>query len=978
MGKVGAFFRGGRAQPNPDTPDTTRLLAAVLLVLLAALLVFTLVSILFIRTLIAVLMMLAAVGADLLALLLTRLGKVHAAGMLLCSLLWLLLAGTTVWFAGTQTPAYYGCMAVVVLAITLLGPGGGTAFTALSLAAALAVAVLETAGRLPAPLGPNLPIARWAALACYTSLAAVLQQVSMRNLRRDISRRRQAEEQLRERAARLELLARLSQEMAGLPGVGVQLQRAVAMIAETFQYYNVVIFLLEENELVMRASTLAEARRLVGAARLPLGAGSICGWVAASGSPRLVEDTRREPQCRPLLPQSRTRSELAVPMRLGERVIGVLDVQSSATQAFGEIDVSTMQTIADQVALAIENARLFEEARMRADRLAVINRIGSAAGSTLELDRLMVRLYEEIADSLPCDAFFVALCDEKAEMLDFRIQVDEGVRSAPERQPIGPGLTSQVIATRRPLLISDFERERERLPAAVLFGSMKPPGSWLGVPMMAGERLIGVMSVQAYRTHAYTGEDVQLLATLADQATAAVENARLYAAVQQELAERRNLEGQLVQAQKMEAVGRLAGGLAHDFNNLLTAVEGYTDLILLDADETTRGRLEEIKGAVQRGASLTRQLLAFSRKQILRPQRVDLNAVIRDTGKLLRRLIGEDVELVTALAADLRPVEADVGQITQVILNLAVNARDAMPAGGRLTIETANIRITGCPSDPSRAGAWRSPASWTPPAVPGRPGRRRRPPQAGGAGQPAQAGPPAQSAHACQLRPLELKPGSYALLSVSDTGTGMSEEVLSHLFEPFFTTKEEGKGTGLGLATVHGIVQQSRGGIEVASTPGKGSTFRIYLPHLPEEEPPRRSPDERRLEGGGETVLVVEDERMLRDYMRQLLTRYGYAVLEASDSRRALEVSAAYAGPIRLLVTDVIMPGGMSGREMARRMREQRPQVRVLYVSGHTEDTIIRQGVFEQGLAFLQKPFDHSALLERIRALLDRPDPGPV
>ncbi len=1059
-----------RVPPAGVAAPTAELLTAALWVLLATLLLFALISMLAIRSHIAILLALAAVAFDLLALLLARLGRVTAAGLLLCSMLWVLLTGVTVGFEGTNSPAFFGYPAVVLLAAVVLGRGGSIAFAAASLVVALAVAVAESLGWLPPSLGPNLPVARWAALATYVALAAALVAVALRNMNqaltrahddetalresesrfrrllenapdiifrwtaaegveyispsvepilgftpreavepqnwrerlmpeagagspgrsewisamlaavlpaggwargstgehellfrrkdgstahlegrfdvqqdpdgnplvvegilRDVSQRRLAEEQLHERAARLDLLSRLGQEAAGLPGAEELLHRAAELIASALRLYNVVVFLVDSAELVMRACSLPEARTLLDRVRLPIGPGSISGWVAASASPLVVEDTAGDPRYRALLPQVRTRSEMAVPMRVKSRVTGVLDVQSEEPRAFTAIDVRTLQTVADQLAIALENARLYEEARTRADRLAVINRIGRAAGATLDLDRLMERLYEGAAASLPCDAFFVALYDAPTRTLDFRIQVDEGVRSAPERQILGPGLTSRVITTRRPLRILDFDGERGQLPEAVAWGSMRPPGSWLGVPMVIGDRIVGVMSVQSYRLNAYTAEDVQLLATLADQAAAAVENARLYAAVQQELVERGRLEAQLVQAQKMEAVGRLAGGVAHDFNNLLTAVEGYTDLILLDADEETRPHLEEIKTVIRRGAALTRQLLAFSRKQILRLERVDLNAVIRDTGGLLRRLLGEDMELVTCLAPDLWLVEADVGQITQVLLNLAVNARDAMAAGGRLVIETANVSLDG-PQPESR---------------------------------------------------LDISPGSYARLTVSDTGTGMSEDVQQHLFEPFFTTKEMGKGTGLGLATVHGIVEQSHGGIEVSSAPGEGSTFRVYLPRLPAAQPGGQAPQETPPAHGCETLLVVEDEEALQHILRQLLTRYGYHVLTAGDTQGALDASDSHPGPIPLLVTDVVIPGGMNGRELARKLRERRPEMRVLYVSGYTEDAYsreaaLRQGVQEKGIAFLQKPFRPPELLERIRTLLEQPDPGPV
>jgi len=387
------------------------------------------------------------------------------------------------------------------------------------------------------------------------------------------------------------------------------------------------------------------------------------------------------------------------------------------------------------------------------------------------------------------------------------------------------------------------------------------------------------------------------------------------------MTERRHLEDQLRQAQKMEAVGQLAGGIAHDFNNLLTAILGSTQL-LLHATPPGDGRredIEEIKNAGLRAAELTRQLLAFSRRQVLAPKVLDMNAVVSQMDKMLRRLIGEDVELVTQLARDLGPVSADPGQLEQVLLNLAVNARDAMPRGGRLTIETANVVLTEEYSE-----------------------RHHR-----------------------------LPPGQYVLLAVSDTGVGMDEATQKHLFEPFFTTKEVGKGTGLGLATVYGIVKQSGGYIWVYSEPGHGTTVKVYLPRVPGAAEPlpvaAATPELRR---GSEIVLLVEDAAPVRSLARKSLESYGYTVLEAADGPAALDLAARHPRGIDILVTDVVMPG-MSGRELAERLAPARPAMRVLYTSGYTDDAMVRQGVLRAGVAFLQKPFVPETLARKVREVLD-------
>jgi CheY-like chemotaxis protein len=388
----------------------------------------------------------------------------------------------------------------------------------------------------------------------------------------------------------------------------------------------------------------------------------------------------------------------------------------------------------------------------------------------------------------------------------------------------------------------------------------------------------------------------------------------------------RQSEGQLRQAVKMEAVGRLAGGVAHDFNNILTAITGYSELALMNLDplDPVRHDVKDILAAAERATSLTHQLLAFSRKQVLHPQRLDLNQVVANLDKMLRRIIGEDIDLVTILGPELGAVMADPGQIEQVIMNLVVNARDAMPQGGNLTIETAN-------ADLDEAYA------------------RKR---------------------------VQVQPGPYVMLAVSDTGVGLDRDSLDRIFEPFFTTKEAGKGTGLGLATVYGIVKQSGGYVGVYSEVGHGTTFKIYLPRLEEAAgagPPAAGTAE--LRRGRETLLLVEDADLLRGLAREVLERAGYMVLEARNGAEALQVHQQHEGPIHLLLTDVVMPG-MNGRELAEQLAPLEPEMKVLYMSGYTDDTIVQHGVLEPGVAFLQKPFSPAALTRKVREVLEAAQGG--
>ncbi|HEX3204127.1 MAG TPA: ATP-binding protein, partial [Nitrospiraceae bacterium] len=388
------------------------------------------------------------------------------------------------------------------------------------------------------------------------------------------------------------------------------------------------------------------------------------------------------------------------------------------------------------------------------------------------------------------------------------------------------------------------------------------------------------------------------------------------------LIERKQLEEQLRQAQKMEAIGRLAGGIAHDFNNLLTVIGGYSEVGIsrLSADDPLRADLEEIKQAGDRAAALTSQLLSFSRRQVVQPKVLDLCMVLMNLEKMLHRLIGEDVNLVVSLGPSLGRIRIDPGQIEQVILNLVVNARDAMPKGGRLTLETENVELTT----------------------------------------------------AIAAREVTLLPGSYVTLAVSDTGSGMDDYTQSHMFEPFFTTKEHGKGTGLGLSTVYGIVKQSGADIIVESQPGRGTTVTVYFPRVSESD--ARISEVNRLPlaaiGGHETLLLVEDEPAIRSLAGDILRQHGYKVLEARHGLEALLAGSQYLGPIQLLITDVIMPQ-MSGNEVAERMTRERPDLKVLYISGYTDDAIIHRGIIQEGTAFLQKPFSPDALVRKVREVLD-------
>jgi PAS domain S-box-containing protein len=391
--------------------------------------------------------------------------------------------------------------------------------------------------------------------------------------------------------------------------------------------------------------------------------------------------------------------------------------------------------------------------------------------------------------------------------------------------------------------------------------------------------------------------------------------------IARDITQRKMLEEQLLQSQKLESVGRLAGGIAHDFNNMLTAINGYSDLVLrqIGKDDPIRHNIEEIKKAGERSAELTHQLLAFSRRQILQPEYVDLNETISDTSSMLKRLIGEDIELFSALKPAVGSIKVDPGQLSQIIMNLVVNARDAMPNGGKLTIETSNVFLD---SDYAQ-------------------------------------------------RHLGVLPGAYVMLSVSDTGIGMTAEQQEQIFEPFYTTKEVGKGTGLGLATVYGIVKQSGGNINVYSEVGHGTTFKIYLPRVVERDETFEVQDSfSKLVLGVETILLVEDEDLVRSLSRQVLEACGYSVIEAVDGVEALEVFEKMGRRIDLLITDVVMPR-MGGPELAEHLLALAPELPILFASGYTDDAIVRHGVLKTNVNFIQKPFTIDDVTRKVRDLLD-------
>ena len=666
--------------------------------------------------------------------------------------------------------------------------------------------------------------------------------------------------------------------------------------------------------------------------------------------------------------------------------------------------------------------------RMEAER-QVNSEVVHALNETANLDQLLMRIHEALKGILPAENFFVALHNPEMDTFHFPFFVDE-YDTAPPPQKVGRSCTAYVFRTGQARLIPQSAFDRLAAEGEVeLVGSPSP--SWLGVPLKTPTATIGVLVLQHYEDeNAYDQRDLEFMESVGGHIALAIERRRseeelrrnesilrllfehnplpiwlheietekflrvnqaaveLYGysaeefegirisqirpesqrdsgydgekraeakagerefwlhqakdgrtfevelisheleyagkrvglVVAQDISERRHLESQLRQAQKMEAVGRLAGGVAHDFNNLLMVIKGHSELLLNALDSSTQiaRKVEQIDKSADRATALTRQLLAFSRRQVLQPQIINVNSIVEEMGKLLPRLIGEDIELVIRTAKSAGSVRADASQMEQVIMNLAVNARDAMPNGGKLVIETANADIE---------------QTYT-------------------------------ASH-----PL-MKPGPYVQLVVTDSGIGMDAETQAHIFEPFFTTKEKGKGTGLGLATVYGIVKQSGGFIWVYSELGKGTSFKIYLPRVGQTEEhgatPRAAAE---LPMGTETVLLTEDEQDVREIARQFLESGGYRVIEAKNGAEAIRLAAEHRGRIQLLVTDMVMPG-MTGQELASRLQREHPGLNVVFMSGYSEHAATEMADADPSVRLLTKPFSRAAILRTVREIL--------
>ena len=796
----------------------------------------------------------------------------------------------------------------------------------------------------------------------FSSMDVLTQQTIADQLSSSIENARLYEETGR-RAERLSLVNRISAAAGAVLDLDDLLETVHREVTPIFESDAFFIALLEEGGETLDFRIQVDEGKWEVPVRERLGSG-LASHVASARKPLLLNGPECLDGSAGVTPRrwgtgKEPSSWIGVPMLIGERLIGVMSVQTYRARRYDAEDLLLATTIADQVAVAVENARLYEKVTQELDvRLRTEKVLRESEETRKRTERLLQSLNAAIL------AMEQALTPEEIFPSAVRVLSGMGFDSAvfmactdPSRtlrtHCRGSGASAEVavLDTGDPLLPYDAAADAaqamdghgalyttlEREPLALFFGGPSAgalqaespradapqPAAPTGVifaPLVLADVPFGLLVVAGSDLGP---EDLQVFTAFAHQAAAAWRKTRLVRDLESSLEKLSRTQEQLLHSQKMEAVGRLAGGIAHDFNNLLTVISGYTSLMQdnLEGNSPALSDLGQIRTTIKRASALTSRLLTFSRKQIVQPAVLDLNKVVANSVTLLGPLIGEDIELVVRLAPTALWVRADPGQLDQVLMNLAVNARDAMPGGGRLLLQTSGAAAEN--------------------------------------GERAAAAPS----------------GNYALLSVRDDGVGMSEETRAHVFEPFFTTKEEGKGSGLGLSTVYGIVTQSGGRIHLESAPGRGSVFTIALPLVqpsgarpPEEDHPRRFPS------GTGTILLVEDEQVVRDLTSKILERGGYMVVPVASAREGLLVAEGSTA-LDLVVTDVVMPGGMSGLEMGERLSRSRPKLPVLYVSGYTDQAKFHSPPGTKSLAFLGKPFQADELLTRVKTMIGRRRP---
>ncbi len=814
----------------------------------------------------------------------------------------------------------------ILCAGLLLGGRGAFIFALVSIGATFAMYYAEVTHLTTPPSWP-VTFSQWLAYAAALILTAFLIRLTTRSLthalanaRQEIAEREHAEEELRQYRARLQDL--VQERTTELTAAIVQLEHEIThrrrteeALRESEQQFRNII---ESIPIGMHMYQLEPDGTLVFT-----GANPAADTILGVDNQQFVGQTLGE--AFPAMRETEVPERYRIAASTGQPWQND-EIIYEENEIAGAFEVRAFQTSPGRMAAAFvditERKLAEEEVRRRNRELALLNKIITASASGLEPEATLDIACRELAQTFDVPQAAAALINEDRTHVSVVAEyLTEGRPSTLDTTiPLKANPSLQdLLDNKSPVGIYNAQSDPRLEPVRDLI-RQRGIVSLLILPLVVEGEVIGSLRLDAIEPRNFSAEEVGLARSVADQVSGALAQARL-----QE--QRKRLEGQYRQAQKMEAVGRLTAGIAHDFNNLLTAINGFAGLMRfeLSPDDPRQELVEKILLSGQRAADLVRQLMTFSRKQIIEPRVLNLNAVVTDMNEMLRRIIGEDIELQTQLAPRLWPVKADPMQIGQVIANLAVNARDAMPAGGQLIIETANVVL-----DDDYVASH-----------------------------------------------LEAQPGEHVLLVISDTGVGMSEEVKAHLFEPFFTTKELGKGTGLGLATVYGIVTQSGGHIWAYSEEGQGSSFKIYFPRAEKIDqpmpPPRTLID---VPSGDETILLVEDDENVRALARNVLQGHGYTILEARNGQEALSVARHHPGPIHLLLTDVVIPG-ISGEHLAKQLTQARPDLKTLFMSGYTNSAIMHRGLLEPGIALLQKPFSPIDLAGQVRQVLDNPYQTP-
>ena len=855
-----------------------------------------------------------------------RRGAVRLASVMLLAILWAVITLRMVAVGTIRFPITGIYIVGILCAGLLLGSRGAFIFALVSTAATFAVFYAEVTN-LTTPLSWPVTISQWLTYAVALILTAFLIRLTTRSLthalasaRQEIAEREYAEKELNQYRERLQEL--VQERTAELTAAIVQLEQEIThrqhveeALRESEEKFRNII---ESIPIGMHMYQLQPDGKLVFT-----GANPAADKILGIDNQQFVGQTIEE--AFPAIKEAGVPERYRIAASTGEPW-QTDEIIYKENEIAGAFEVRAFQTSPGRMAAAFvditERKLAEEEIRRRNRELALLNKIITASASGLEPEAILDTACRELARTFDVPQAAAALINEdRTEASVVAEYLAEGRPSILDTIiPLKANLAFQDLLDNKAPSVVYNARSDPRLEPIHDLIRKRGTVSLLILPLVVEGKVIGGLGLDAIEPRTFSAEEVSLARNVADQVTGALAQARL-----QE--QRKRLEDQYRQAQKMEAVGRLTAGIAHDFNNLLTAINGFAGLLRfeLSSDAPRQELVEKILHSGQRAADLVRQLMTFSRKQIIEPQVLNLNTVVTDMNKMLRRIIGEDIELQTQLELRLWSVKVDPMQIGQVIANLAVNARDAMPAGGQLIIETANVVLD---------------EDYT-------------------------------ASH------LEAQPGEHVLLVISDTGVGMSEEVKAHLFEPFFTTKELGKGTGLGLATVYGIVTQSGGHIWAYSEEGQGSAFKIYLPRV--EKIAQATPRPRALidvPSGDETILLVEDDESVRDLARNVLQSHGYTIIEARNGQEALSVAKHHPGPIHLLLTDVVMPG-ISGEQLAKQLTQARPDLKTLFMSGYTNNTIMHRGVLEPGIAFLQKPFSPTDLAGQVRQVLDTSQQTP-